>query len=321
VTFISPSGLKSHLLRIYILCLLACVGAVKAAQANWSVPVKSVEDQRLEVAIAVPPKPDGARDLTTGREGQASIYDENACRALGGDFRDVCFHAVARRRAERDLSGALLACAEIDRQRLHFECLADVAEMHVWTDLAAARSVCPQIPRRKWHDQCYFGIAMALSQRAPDAALAGCDDAGIWRDFCRHDVVGEVSKQDVEWSLAVCAAETGDLLRRKTCWHGIGKYVARVDADRGFAACARVPLGPENLYRENCIHGVGWALSESAGAGAVNSCTQKAGANLDSCLLGVAFNLKRLDPDSAAQICSSVKRADLRADCGAFLKR
>ena len=311
--------LRSRLLRVYVACLLSCVTVIQTARANWSLADEEAAETIVQVAIAVPPKPEGAGELSEG-EGEQSVYDEAACRKLDDDFRDVCFHTVARRRAERDLSGARLACDEIVRARLRYECMADIAEMHVWTDLKTARTVCPEIPRKKWHDQCFFGVAMALSQRLPDDALKACDDAGIWRDFCRHDVIGEVSARDVDWALDICHQETGDTLTRKTCWHGIGKYVGRVDPNAGFDACERVPAGPENLYVENCIHGVGWAISEQSGAAGLPSCA-KAGANQDSCYLGVAFNLKRLDPESANSICRQVKRDDLQAHCLAFLSR
>jgi len=311
--------LRSRLLRIYAVCLLSCVTVIQSARANWSRPAEDEAETIVQVAIAIPPKPEGAGELAEG-EGEKSLYNEAACRKLNGDFRDVCFHTVARRRAERDLSGARLACDEIERERLKFECMADIAEMHVWTDLESARSVCPEIPRKKWHDQCFFGIAMALSHRLPDDALEACNEAGIWRDFCRHDVIGEVSARDVDWALGICGRETGDPLTRKTCWHGIGKYVGRVDVDAGFSACTRVPPGPDNLYVENCIHGVGWAISEQLGASGAPTCAS-AGANKDSCYLGIAFNLKRLDPESANAICQQVTRDDLQAHCLAFLSR
>ncbi len=316
----TPQVFKSRLLRVYVICLLGCVTAIQTARANWSLHEAGIEETVVQVAIAVPPKPEGAGDLEEGGEGEKSIYDEAACRKLEGDFRDVCFHTVARRRAERDLMGAQQACDEVNRDRLKFECMADIAEMHVWTDLESAKAVCPEIPRRKWHDQCFFGIAMALSQRLPDDALQACDDAGIWRDFCRHDVIGEVAAREVDWALNVCARETGDILTRKTCWHGIGKYVGRVSATKGFAACEDVPPGPQNLYVENCIHGVGWAISEQAGAAGLPECTS-AGKHKDSCYLGIAFNLKRLDPESANSICRQVQRQDLQEHCLAFLSR
>ena len=313
---------RGGFLLFYLLWLALCVGAVSGARAARGAVVAPPPQRVDEVAIAVPPKPEREGSSPSPEEGAGERvrYDEQACLNYDADFRDVCFQALARQRALRDLEGALDACAEVVRSRLRLECLADVAELHVPTSLDAARSVCPQIPKKKWKHQCYFGIAMALVHLDPSAALATCDDAGMWRDFCRHDVLGEVSVDDVDFVLDVCAREEGDLLTRKTCWHGIGKYIGRQDLDAAIRACGRVPLGPDDLYRENCLHGVGWAAGERMGAAGSAAC-DRAGAQKDSCLLGVAFQLKRLDPSAAVGICQGVQRGDLRSHCLAFLQR
>ena len=106
----------------------------------------------------------------------------------------------------------------------------------------------------KWRDQCVFGIALTYSVTDSPWAFRLCDQAGQWRDFCRHDVNGEIAVVNPTLALEHCQAEEGDLLTRKTCWHGIGKYIARVDIDKAFAACEQVPSGPH--HRENCIHGL-----------------------------------------------------------------
>lgn len=301
---------------LYLLCLALCVGAVYGARAaQASMPEVEAVVELDQVAVAIPPKPEGAADAGAGDpDAEGTRYDEASCNRYQGDFRDVCYHALARQRAPRDLGGGLLACDEVKRRRLRQECQADVAELHVPTDLEAARGVCPSIPTRKWRDQCYFGIAMALVNIDAREALSACDDAGIWRDFCRHDVLGEVSVFDLEMVLETCAKEEGDLLTRKTCWHGIGKYIGRVDLPRAFAACERVPLGPDKLYRENCVHGVGWAAGERLGDAGLSEC-RAAGPMEDSCRLGVAFQIMRSQPDMAVDICHSVSRGDLREHC------
>ncbi|MBM76144.1 MAG: hypothetical protein CMK59_12145, partial [Proteobacteria bacterium] len=170
----------------------------------------------------------------------------------------------------------------------------------------------------KWRDQCVFGIALSLSTIDSRWAFRTCDKAGQWRDFCRHDVNGEIAVVDLELSLEHCHAEEGDILRRKTCWHGIGKYLARVDHDRAFNACERVPKGPQDLYVENCYHGLGWGASESIGLEFASKC-DRSGAYKDSCLLGIAYNLRRFDVDQAISLCSDVKRPDLNQQCRAFV--
>jgi hypothetical protein len=307
---------------LYLLCLGLCVAAVQGARAaRASLPDPVERELERWVAVAIPPKPETELDRgTPGAEGEGTRYDEAACDRYEGDFRDVCYHALARQRAARDLDGALLACEVVERRRLRNECLADAAELHVGTDLGAARGVCPGIPARKWRDQCYFGIAMALVGRDPQRALLGCEDAGIWRDFCRHDVLGEVSVSDLDFVLEACGREQGDLLTRKTCWHGIGKYIGRVDLPRAFEACERVPMGPSNLYRENCIHGAGWAAGERFADAGLSHCG-RAGALEDSCRLGVAFQIERSQPQRAVEICRSVARVDLREHCLDWVSR
>ena len=120
--------------------------------------------------------------------------------------------------------------------------------------------------------------------------------------------------------LAACGREEGDLLTRKSCWHGIGKYIGRQDLDAALAACERVPLGPSDLYRENCIHGVGWAAGERMGAAATAIC-DKAGEKKDSCMLGVAYEIRRVDPDMAVALCRQVHRSDLGSRCLRFMER
>ncbi len=305
---------------LYILCLGACVASVQGVRAAYVARVAEVDGGAAEpVVIALPPKPDVERPEEDS-VGEGTLYDEAICETYEGDFRDACYEALARQRALRDLPGALLACEALTRERLRLECLADVAGLHARTDLDAARALCPSIPVRKWRDQCFFGIAMTLVEGDASLALGTCDDAGIWRDFCRHDVLGEVAVVDLEFVLAECAREEGDLLTRKTCWHGIGKYIGRQDIDGAFAACRDVPLGPGNLYRENCVHGAGWAAGERWGAAGTSHCSD-AGEQRDSCVLGVAYQLKRIQPEEAVEICRTAGRSDLRDQCLEFLRR
>ena len=307
----------------YVLCLCFCAACVQGARAVAERSALNRPDRAptavVTATVAVPPKPVGELDRRPPRTGQGNgsaepRYDEATCARYEGDFRDVCHHALARQRAPRDLEGALQACALVERPRLAQECQADAAELYARSDLAAARAVCPGIPTRKWRDQCVFGIAMALVESDPRLALATCEEAGIWRDFCRHDTLGETSVRDLDLVLELCGREEGDLLTRKTCWHGIGKYIGRQDLDRAFAACRRVPEGPEGLYRENCMHGAGWAAGERQGAAGAERCPE-AGPQEDSCRLGVAFQIRSGDPDAAVGLCQSVRRADLRQHC------
>ncbi len=302
---------------LYAVCLALCLGAVEALQYSWTAPVPLPPQPVEAVAIAVPPRPEGVREIQgEGEDGYR--YTEPACRKLEGDYRDICFHQLARQRAATDLPGALEACEQISKRESRMECTADTAELHAPTDRDVALQICPTIPKKKWRDQCVFGIALALATTDSRWAFRTCDGAGKWRDFCRHDVNGEIAVVNPALALEHCAAEEGDILRRKSCWHGIGKYIARVDVDAAFATCEKVPLGPDRLYRENCYHGLGWGGSESAKSGFAATC-RRAGPQQDSCLLGIAYNLRRFDIDEGMRICAQVERSDLKAQCEAFV--
>jgi hypothetical protein len=313
-------------LLLYLFCLACCVGTVHLGRALAPDLVASRASEPSPVLIAVPPKPVTETDLggstkpDAGSESTSRTYDEATCRAYDAEFRDVCFQGLARQKALRDLLGAEITCNEIAQERFRLECLADVAELHVPTSLDEALASCSEIPRKKWHDQCYFGIALALAKDRPDLAMATCDRAPMWRDYCRHDVLGTVATENLDFVLHACGQEQGDLLTRKSCWHGIGKYIGRQDLDRAFASCQRVPEGPSGLYRQNCIHGAGWAAGERFGASGGEACS-RAGPERDSCMMGVAYALKRLDAEAAVGLCRQVGQTDLREQCLGFLKR
>ena len=308
--------------RFYLLYLCTsfwCIGVIEALKIGF--PLTPEEDSVPEVSIiALPPKPDGSQANISSGDGAGVHYTQEKCLNMREDYRDLCFHQLARQSATRDLVGAQETCMQIQEEDTMWECLSDIAEVYAPFDREASLALCPSIQKKKWRDQCVFGIALALSTIDSPWAFRTCDKAGKWRDFCRHDVNGEIAVVDVDLALEHCHAEEGDLLRRKTCWHGIGKYIARVDVDAAFQACARVPLGPKNLYRENCIHGLGWGASEKQGSDFASSC-HRAGAQKDSCLLGVAYNLRRFDPQEGIRLCDRVVREDLKAQCVRFLTR
>lgn len=307
---------------LYLACLAVCLGAVEALRVSWpEAPPPPPPQQVEQVALAVPPRPEGVPEVKGSGE-DTYRYTEEGCRSREGEFRDVCFHQLARQRAPTDLPGGLAACDEIADRDSRLECMGAVAELYAPTDRQRALEVCPTIPRKKWRDQCVFGIALALSTLDSDWAFAKCDDAGQWRDFCRHDVNGEIAQVNPDLALEHCAAEQGDLLTRKSCWHGIGKYIARVDVDLAFDTCDRVPVGPPTPdgYRENCVHGLGWGAAEKAGRDFVAECG-RAGAFKDSCLIGVAYNLRRFDVAAGLEVCSGVTNDLLRERCDRFVQK
>ncbi len=299
---------------LYFVCLGLSLGAVEVVRSGWAPePAPAVSAPITGVQVAIPPRPEGVRPVQ-GVGGER--FTEKRCLALGGSFRDICFHQLARQRAETDLLGAREACEAVSRPRNRHECTSDVAELHARVDLEVALGICPEIPRKKWRDQCVFGIALTTVMTRPAAAFVLCDQAGMWRDFCRHDVNGEIAVKDPTMALSHCAQEQGNHLTRVSCWHGVGKYLARVSVERALRACERVPAG---VYRENCAHGLGWGAAESRGLAMADQC-HDAGEVADSCRLGVAYNHRRFDIDAALQICAAVTRADLRQQCDKFVR-
>ncbi len=302
--------------RLYSICLTVMLLSIHLLQWQFPALMPTVQSSPQRM-ISIPPKPKGVQEVSDG-EGDEVLYTEQACLEGPEQFRDICFHQLARQRAQTDLTGANQVCAKISSEEMTWECMADIAELYSPTDREVSLALCPSIERKKWRDQCVFGIALAYSTSDSPWGFRLCDQAGQWRDFCRHDVNGEIAVVNVELALANCAKEEGDLLTRKTCWHGIGKYLARVDVDAAFAACEQVPPGPNNLYRENCIHGLGWGASETAEESFVATCT-RAGKEKDSCLLGIAYNLRRFDIDRGLRICDKVEREDLHGQCRRFV--
>ena len=306
-------------LLLYLICLGASLGVVRLlAPAEAAVEDESAA-QRVAEFIAVPPKPDGA-DRNENGDGEAALYSWSGCLQREGEFRDACFRALAWQWAEGDPDGALESCDMVEEEESRWECYSDVAELHAPTDRARSEAICPLVPMPKWRDQCWFGVALAFSHLDYEYARATCERAGRWRDFCRHDVNGEISEVDPDEALRWCKLEEGSLLQRKTCFHGLGKYMARQNPQLAVSYCERVPTH-EPLYMENCFHGVGWSVAEARDVEGTKSFCRGIDGYSDSCLLGLSANAKRVDPALSEAVCRDVERSDLRERCVAFARR
>ena len=301
---------------LYLCTSFCSLTSIEILKRQWPSSEEDIEPPTLSL-IAIPPKPEGASEQNSG-EGSGVQYSEEKCNNTKEEYQDLCFHQLARQFAPSDLVGANQACHQIKEIDMKWECMSDIAEQYAPFDRRASLDLCPTINKKKWRDQCVFGIALALSTIDSPWAFRTCDQAGKWRDFCRHDVNGEIAVVNVDLALEHCGKEEGDLLRRKTCWHGIGKYIARVNVDHAFSACERVPLGPDNLYRENCHHGLGWGASEKSGRNFAQQCS-RSGPQQDSCILGVAYNLRRFAPQEGLELCDTVVRTELKKQCRDFL--
>lgn len=301
---------------LYLLCLVVLLTLRFGLAAGLPAPdAPAVAPTAAESVMAVPPKPGGVAAGNGEGEGEG-VLTRAHCLTMPDQVRDVCFQSLARQLAAGDPDGALAVCDEIGDEELRLECHADVAEVLGPTELAAAEAICDRIDRVKWRGQCHFGIGLARAHEDPPSALGQCEKAETFRDFCRHDVVGTVSEVNLDAAVAFCAREEGDTLTRKTCWHGIGKYLARRDFDEAVAACGR----STEQWRSNCFHGLGWGAAERDPDATLAACARLP-EFADSCRQGVAYELKRADPQRAITLCSSLQTEAIRTRCLDFVRR
>lgn len=307
---------------LYVVVLGTMLGGLHALQIAIPPPPEVPEAQVIAEIVAVPPKPEGAQ-VGEG-EGEGTLYTEEGCRARKDDYRNACFHSLALQRSERDPEGALDACAEIlDDEEETYECISDVAELHSTVDRDWSEETCRNdipVDNRTWHGQCWFGIALAHSTVDPEYARATCEEALDWKNFCRHDVNGEIAQIDPEAAFQWCIDTPMTDLQLKGCYHGLGKYLGRVDVPKALEICRRIDDSPA-ILEQQCFHGLGWALAESDPGMALATCRAEGGRTTDSCLLGVSANAVRFDPEQAVQICEEVGDARLKKACLKFATR
>lgn len=274
--------------------------------------------QTVSEFIAVPPKPEGA-NLTDG-DGAGTTYTWDGCLKHTGDYRDACFVSLALQRSARDPNGALEACDQIAERANKWECHADVAELHSRVDRDWSEAHCPTIPVKKWRDQCYFGIALAWSVHDYDYARSMCEQSGQWKNFCRHDVNGEIAQVEPQNALDWCNTTPASALQLKKCYHGLGKYLGRTEPAVALDICMQVPDVEPN-WREQCFHGIGWAIAETDMDQALTWCRANGDQWQDSCVLGISANAKRFDAERSVELCELVRDASLHEACKRYAIR
>ncbi len=288
------------------------------ARGYAGMTVAPAESTAPGVAMLVPPKPLGQPvvSATGDGEGERRLTFEG-CAAMSTAVQDVCWQALSRQQAQVDTDGALDVCTHVVDPELRLECVDDVAEAITLRDRARAEQICVGVQDRKWRGQCWFGIGLAWAPTDSDYALGRCQYSEAFERFCRHDVVGEVSLVNLDAAVAFCTrGETehaDDDLTRKTCWHGIAKYLARRDIHESAAACGRAT----DQWRGTCFHGLGWGASERDPEGTLATCPEF-GAYADYCTQGVAWQLKRADPTRSLALCEAIPTAEIRDRCVAF---
>lgn len=307
--------------RSFSLLTLVCFAALLAARFGLAALVHDAIAAAVappaEAGMVLPPKPDGATSPKAAGNGEGdALLTTTACLGMPDNIRDNCWQALARQGGAVDPQGSLAICARVADAELALECRADIAETIAPVDRAAGEAICAGIESLKWRGQCAFGMGLALAETDPAYATSRCEHAEAFKLFCRHDVNGEVSRVNLDAAVAFCAKEEGDELQRKTCWHGIGKYIARRDLQEAADACARAT--PQ--WRGTCMHGAGWGAAERSPDDALVGCTNQ-GAFADNCRQGVAHELKRGDPERAVALCQSIATESVRARCLAFVTR
>ena len=309
-----------------ILVLLIFLGLLAV---QWALTLTGVSEALAQVkppstaeAMLVQPKPDGQKVTPSGPgegEGEQRLTFE-ACSNMAAMVRDVCWQALARQQAEVDADGALTVCAQVADPELKLECADDVAESITLRDRAGAEQICNAVTDRKWRGQCWFGVGLAWAETDSAYALARCAHAEAFERFCRHDVVGEVSLVDLDAGVAFCTQgeveKADDPLARKTCWHGIAKYLARRDIHEAAAACGRAT----ESWRGTCFHGLGWGAAERDPDATLAACAEFA-PYADYCQQGVAYELKRADATRAMALCEAIGTSTIRDRCVEFVAR
>lgn len=303
----------------------ALLGLQLALAAGWVPAVTAVATPAAPAeAMLVPPKPEGqapkpAADAEGTGTGEQRLTFEG-CAAMATVVQDVCWQALARQQAEVDADGALDVCTHVADRELGLECVDDVAESITLRDRARAESICLGVADRKWRGQCWFGVGLAWAETDSAYALSRCAHAEAFERFCRHDVVGEVSLVNLDAGVAFCTQgeveKADDPLARKTCWHGIAKYLARRDIHEAAAACGRAT----ESWRGTCFHGLGWGAAERDPDGTLATCAEF-GPYADHCQQGVAYELKRADPTRAMALCEAIGTPALRDRCVEFVSR
>jgi len=306
---------------LYLVMLTLCVGFVELMRIGFPIDETPPPPQPVAEIIAVPPKPEGAKSAEG--EGNGPAYTEEGCRAIERDLdlRDACWRALAVQRAERDPDGALDACEEVRLEEDLHACYADVAELHSVVDREWSENACETlipITDRTWHGQCWFGIALQHSTLDYDYARETCEKALDWKNFCRHDVNGEIAQVNPDEAFRWCEEAEHTGLQEQGCYHGLGKYLGRTDPPKAMEICEHTPGGK---LSEQCWHGLGWAIGESDLEGSVAVCDKEGGDYRDSCLLGLSSNAKRFDAELSVELCNMAKDADLRRKCLKFAQR
>lgn len=311
---------SSSFLLLYFCWLLTLFGLRVGLERWLDADARPVSLPGEEQAMAVPPKPQGAQAPPSGAQegegGRTLRLDRAYCEARSADVRDICLQALARQMVPADVPGARTACAAIVDPELGQECLADVAETLAPHDRAGAEAICAEVSTLKWKGQCHFGLGLAVAEIDPSYAMGRCEYAEAFRLFCRHDVVGEIALVNIDAAISACRQEEGSELARKTCWHGIGKYLARRDPTEASVACEQTTLS----WRGNCYHGLGWGAAERDPDATLAFCAGLAG-YADNCRQGVAHQLKRGDPTRAIALCESIQTESVRTRCLDFVTR
>ena len=109
-----------------------------------------------------------------------------------------------------------------------------------------------------------------------------------------------------------CEKQTDNLMRR-TCFHGIGKYLGKSMQDKAITYCGQIK---ESDIKKSCYHGAGWGVSEISDSGKAVSYCKKIKSNFtDNCLVGVAWQISKTNNELSKKICENVINKVAKTKC------
>jgi len=244
------------------------------------------------------------------------LNTKSICNDFNKDYKNTCLQLNAQKSAVNDFDKAWKICKQINQDSLRDECYNDIIIEIGKENPEEAQQHCEKINSEKWRGECYFNMALFLTKTNIAKAFAMCDKAEIYIPFCYHDVAGEVSLINATIALNICGKQ--DNLTKRTCFHGIGKYLGRSKPEKAIIHCNIIK---EKEYKETCYHGMGWGISETNDSNkAIFYCKKTKSYFTDKCLVGVAWQVSKTNKELSGKICERVIVDEVKTECLSYQK-
>ena len=236
------------------------------------------------------------------------------CNEFSDDYKSTCLKMYALKSAANDFEEAWKICKQIDQNLLRDECYNDIIIEIGKEKPEEIKKYCNEINSEKWRGECYFNMALFLTKINITKAFAICNKAEIYVPFCYHDVAGEASLINTTKALNICEKQVDNLTKR-TCFHGIGKYLGRNKPDKAIIYCNQIE---DKGYKESCYHGLGWGMAEIDMGNmdyARSNCEGIESELKNNCFIGVAWKLSKNDKEKAKEVCNNIKNEQIKKEC------